>query len=1050
MKKFILIWLGLSLPLLGALGDNAPSLPTSYVLAHPRLTVPTNAELQALCLAAGGVSSVDDGCTLPARFRTAANAYSGVSNTPGTAYDTRYLLLSYYATKWGAANGHGPANAPYLAKIKGFTNWIPDGNHSSFNQSIGLTLAEDWFYSDLCILDGGVVTNNVCTASATLTTFHANADTLLTTQEGQIFGDSPMNDVLYITDSSTWWLPLVLAMYDPGDSATAPTFVVHLRIVMDMTFNVILPVHKKLAGAYDFCPNASTDASIFCGAGWPDNWNDYTNRQGGIFYWTIHAMLAWASATNQMGLVGGVPQFFNDNGWIKNFAYWTMYQVRPDFVLEPIGMISRPEMNSEYNSNATPTGGTGSPQFAMLDALAAIYNDPTIRGWSRVINWSPNNATIQVQDGFEPTAWPYYHPDNVGLPTNSRSVLAQCKNFDGHGELYCNTGFGESDTFFSFRWGDNFWTHPYQGAGAFSLFNRGPLAINSGSYRAGALSYNNLIYTGSSISKNTTGVCDPADRYPDESYPVCSAFDIACAGTTGSADVNLIAPNDCGQKRVGSTYGNAVLPNNQQALSGSLGAPPDLAKWLRGREWYHNGTLTAFACNAGKYCYFSADITYAYNNFYSMNAHTGVGIQNQANEVNRTSRVINNDRSGLWIPRGTAAYVIMLDQISTVSGAFTKNWYLHSINQPTIPNPSFPGYANSYVVARTELITSTYPAQAAGWPKPWGGLLTQCNGACTGTSTQYQYNGKLYGFNSWPTGGSITTLGGPTHEFSIIDATTGIETNYNECRYGQCGSEFGSVAGSVAGPWTITLGVNDTIAVNTEAGVVVNLVLTAGVGRTCAQVVTNLNTLLAGAAIAATASCEGQTAPLSYLAIRSNSNVKTGCPTQGATCSQVTLGASNALATFGFSAGPYCGGNYIGAGTTCVSAPSAPGFDEGYEAVGGVFPFIHPNTNKGPQQPGGWRIIGWTGGGGTNAGNVTDQFLNVMLATSASDTNVISTAPVTTQVTLTNSNSPSGAPALQTIWKDNADTCTYTVTLYLDGQGGTATAIGAGCVNVIN
>lgn len=977
------------------------------------------------------------------RYRTQAEAYSGSATSAGALYNIRYLLIAYAATKWGAAHGHGPVNAGYLAKIKQFSNWNLD--NGTYNESWGILMAYDWFYSDICIADGGTVSNNVCSASTSLANLRATADTLLTRQQNAINGDSPMNDVFYITDGLIGWLPLALAMYDPGDATNAPVFLKHVRFAMDVELNMALPIWKKEGGGMDYCPNASTDSDTLCGGAWQDNWNDYTNHSGGVFHHMIHGLLCWAAATGQAGLVNGVPQFFANNGWIKNYAYWMMYQVRPDFVIEPLGSISRPNMNSEYpNSNAAgdSTGGTKSGLFGMLDALAAIYNDPTIRGWSRLIDWSVNNSTVQTPDGYEPTAWPYYTPDKAALATNTRSTLSGCRNFPGWGAVYCRTGFGESDTFFTLRYGDGFWTHPNQETGAFTLFNRGPLAIRSGGYRPGSLSFNQFIYSASSISQNTLGICDPADRYTNETYPVCSAWYANCLLGNPAGDVQVIAPNDCGQRRTGSTFGNTI-----GSLSGSQQSPADFSRWLRSREYYHNGSLIAWTVNPNQYAYGAIDMTPAYNNYYSMNAHVNVGAQNEANTSNRTYRATKAVRHFLWIPRGTAAYVVIYDQVNTKASTFTKNWYVHSINQSAVPNPAFPTYANSYAIARTELVNSTYAKITNGWPLPWGGSLTFCPSGCTTTSTQYQYNGKLYGFMPWPTGGSLTTVGGAGHEFSITDATTGIEANYNECRYQQCGSEFGSTIGSVAGPWTLTAGSTDTLCIGVDGAACTNLTLTAGAGRTCAQVRDNLNTLLSGASIGATASCEGQTSPLSYLAVRSNSNTLTTCSAltgPSGTCSGVIIGAANANATFGLIAGAFCAVNAYGTGATCNQSAGALGFDEGYEAVGGLQGFIHPNAAKGPQQPGAWRIVGWTGANGTNANHLSDQFINVMLATSASDTNVVSTAPVTTATTL------NGLAVLQTVWKDNSDQCTYTATFYVDGVGGTLTTSGAGCAAVIN
>jgi len=62
-----------------------------------------------------------------------------------------------------------------------------------------------------------------------------------------------------------------------------------------------------------------------------------------------------------------------------------------------------------------------------------------------------------------------------------------------------------------------------------------------------------------------------------------------------------------------------------------------------------------------------------------------------------------------------------------------------------------------------------------------------------------------------------------------------------------------------------------------------------------------------------------------------------------------------------------------------------------------------------------------------------------MLITTTGETNTVSTAPSTVA---------SGTNWVTT-WKDNADSCTYTLTLPKDGVGGTIAVSGAGCVATI-
>jgi hypothetical protein len=205
-------------------------------------------------------------------------------------------------------------------------------------------------------------------------------------------------------------------------------------------------------------------------------------------------------------------------------------------------------------------------------------------------------------------------------------------------------------------------------------------------------------------------------------------------------------------------------------------SPSDPAQWTRDREFYHTAKLTAYAVQpAGRYAYAAVDITSAYNNLWSRNAHGTAKDSRKAGTSNRSFRVRKAVRHFLWVPRGTAAYVVVYDQIISTNPGFTKKVLIHSINQPSLAG-------NSYTISRTELATSRpFPNL---WPQLWASQITNCPGGCSGSSTQYQYNGKLYGWMTLPSGGSLTNVGGAGHEFDITDSAG--TTNWNECMIGQC------------------------------------------------------------------------------------------------------------------------------------------------------------------------------------------------------------------------------------------------------------------------
>jgi hypothetical protein len=196
-------------------------------------------------------------------------------------------------------------------------------------------------------------------------------------------------------------------------------------------------------------------------------------------------------------------------------------------------------------------------------------------------------------------------------------------------------------------------------------------------------------------------------------------------------------------------------------------SPDDTAQWMRNREYFHTGTLLAFAVGPeSKYSYAAVDTTSSYNNVYSHGAHTDSWNPTQANTSNRSYRVQKAVRHLLFIPRRSAAYVIIYDQITAANPVFQKKWILHCINQPTI-------HGNAYTIARTELVKSLPFSDL--WPSKWAGQLRFAI-----SPSNYQYAGVLYGWLTWPTGASAVAVGGPGHEFEVAG------TNFNECSQGQC------------------------------------------------------------------------------------------------------------------------------------------------------------------------------------------------------------------------------------------------------------------------
>jgi hypothetical protein len=637
---------------------------------------------------------VDDGVATGANTVTSANA-DFTAGCGGSC--TGYVL---------AVNGIGyrivSATAHTLTVPEGVT--ISSGNNLKLritNDGTGrgaaIALIYDWLYNDL---DPAIKTELMNQLDALCKSWEASYVN---------FGASPYNSVVYI-NGTPFGLMGALAIYPDHPNGLA-----RLKFAMDVWFNRMLPVWRQVLGPE--------------GGVWHEHWNSYVNRPNGLTAWLVASLLTWQTAT-------GDPIFTRES-WLRNFGYATIYMTRPDMVMEAYGDVSDPYLNGEDFQGS-------------LNGLAEIYDDPVLRGWSRMLNGRV--------DDFEPSAWPFYAPDkSTNTNVAPLSTLPKMRNMTGWGSLTARTGWTEDDTAVTLRYGDNFWSHQHSDVGAFTIFSRGNLAIDSGSYASGYNATHHANYARQTIAHNTLTVLDPSDYYPNVQYPV---------GDQAHAGVYL-APsiNDGGQRQVGSRYNN--IP---QTIS-----PDTIGDWLRNWDYFHMGKMVGLASTAN-YTYTAVDITAAYKNKFS--SSTPNVIQN------RTDRVQKVVRHMLFIPSGTSAYVVVFDQVTSTSATFTKKWLLHSVNQPTVSG-------NRFEIVRSELAAALpYPDL---WPQKFRNQLKYDT-----DDFKYKYDGKLYGWTVLPQSASIGIVGGPGKEFYVEDPLNPSSgTNWNQCAQGLCPAGWG--LGAAAG-----------------------------------------------------------------------------------------------------------------------------------------------------------------------------------------------------------------------------------------------------------
>ena len=748
-----LMTLVLAGPVRAAIGDNPVPVPSTFKTAHPRLPSPgstylTNLAANSTVLAAYNATADSWDSTNPQgswQLRRLVIAYlaNQIANPPKAAtYLAKITALADLGGSWGPLlykvnDGAGSGTFTLTSTSANFLTGcggtsclgnvisiearaytiigVPDAHTLTLNKNnaaptgsnlkirifsylneadLNIALIYDWLYNDLDV--------------ATRTEFMNELDVLCTEWEENYvgIGASPYNDQFYI-ELGTFGLIGALSIYQDDPNGQK-----HMNFMTDVWFNVLIPVWKQVLGPE--------------GGGWHESYQDYVigSNGNGLNTFITPSLLSWQTAT-------GDPVLTRES-WVKNFAYFTMYLARPDFVLENIGEMSRGLLVSE------------SPALCSLSGLGEIYNDPVLRGWARTVNSKQPMAAL---DGFEPSTWPFYTPDNKANPVSDRSALSTVRNFTGWGVLFMRTGWTENDTSATLKYGDNFWSHEHFDAGTFSIFSRGSLALDSGSYRSGSNSEHENQYARQTIAHNTLTITDPADVYPTTFLTYDNQ------GNT----LYLAPPNDGGQRRAGTLY-NSKFP---QFVS-----PNNIGGWMQNWDYYHMGTMVAFAPTAG-YTYTAVDITAAYNNKYSATT---------PNATNRTYRVQKALRHMLFIPRGTSAYVVIFDQVNSTNPTFVKRWILHSVNEPVISG-------NSFQITRNELITSLpYPGL---WPQPFENYLQYTSGPSN--NSKYQYDGKLYGWMVQPSSANINVVGGPGKEFWVEDPLNpGTGTNWNQCMQGQC------------------------------------------------------------------------------------------------------------------------------------------------------------------------------------------------------------------------------------------------------------------------
>ncbi|MDX9785216.1 MAG: heparinase II/III family protein [Desulfobacterales bacterium] len=392
---------------------------------------------------------------------------------------------------------------------------------------------------------------------------------------------SPYNDVGYVRIGYSFVVGAIVSYPDHPDSENL------IRFAKKVLLDIYLPVWKQIMGD---------------GGGWHEGIEYLHVGVGRVVAPALHA---WGYATGN--------DLFQQNKWLEELIYYPIYTTRPDMTPLRLGDINDASLS----------------RFKGMCALAAIYANPY------GIWWLTNGKGFDEKSNWTDCVWPWYEKVSPVPIMADVSNLPLHRHFKGIGLVTMRGGWSEDDVYGTFKVGDNYWSHQHFDSGTFTLYRRGALAIDSGSYTAGYSSDHHMKYQMQTIAHNCITVTDPLDVDTSSKWKL---------------------PNDGGQRRVGS--------------GGYNNSPDHLAAWMKSVDDYEMGDIVTISMNK-TYVHVLGDVTSAYTN-----SKTGSGDYRA-----RTPRVEKWLRNFLYI---RPEIFIVFDRVSSFKATYKKKWLLHSINEPLV------------------------------------------------------------------------------------------------------------------------------------------------------------------------------------------------------------------------------------------------------------------------------------------------------------------------------------------------------------------------------
>lgn len=316
----------------------------------------------------------------------------------------------------------------------------------------------------------------------------------------------------------------------------------------------------------------------------------------------------------------GKPLFSMDQQYV---LYDFIYRRRPDGQYLPAG-----------DTNPAPRKKPASQGLPMM-LVSSYYNDPYLAyEYEMRPSMEPHCLILELlwrNFELEPKT-----PEDLPLSRYSPSP---------YGWMIARTGWGPDSVIAEMKTNEQFvGNHQHMDGGAFQIYYKGPLAIDSGSYQGSSGGYNsphNKNYFKRTIAHNSLLVMDPDEKFACHNY--------------GGEDKTPFAANDGGQRMPGEGWN--TCRSFKDLLSGEYTVGKALAHAFVGDA------------SAPEISYLKSDITKAYSS--------------KVKDVRRSFVFINFKKADV------PAALVVYDHVVAAKADFRKYWLLHSIEEPELGEDHF-------------------------------------------------------------------------------------------------------------------------------------------------------------------------------------------------------------------------------------------------------------------------------------------------------------------------------------------------------------------------